>query len=78
MQVLAGTADASFTSRNYDLKFTHVVDKLYLGSRYSTTFEGQGHFEVGKQLGLSCGGSGQCNSGIKTEQNPVLVKAKKL
>jgi hypothetical protein len=77
MQVLAGS-DVLYSSRNFNLKFTHAADKLYLGSQYMAGFEGEGHFEVGKQLSGTCGGSGQCNWGLKQDQSPVLVKVKKL
>lgn len=77
MQVLAGS-EGSFSSTNFNLKFTHVADVQYLGSQYTASFEGEGHFELGKQLAGVCGGSGVCSWSLKADQKPVLVKPKKL
>ncbi|KAF2829843.1 hypothetical protein CC86DRAFT_464343 [Ophiobolus disseminans] len=77
MKVLAGSS-GSYSSTNFNLKFTHVADLVYQGSQYTASFEGEGHFEVGNQLAGTCGGSGVCGWGLAPGKNPVLVKANKI
>jgi len=72
MEVVAGAN--GFSSTNFDLKFTRVAQTLYRGSSYTKKFEGEGHFEIGQNLGGSCGGSGVCFWGLKPENSPFPVQ----
>lgn len=76
MTVLEG--DEGFSPTNFKLKFKHVADVLYQGSQYTASYEAEGAFKVGDQLGGSCGGSGVCGWGLAPGKNPVLLAPTKL
>ncbi|KAF2116633.1 hypothetical protein BDV96DRAFT_491151 [Lophiotrema nucula] len=58
---------------SWDVQFTRVADVLYQGSDYKKTYTATGTFRVGDNLSGTCGGSGVCNWGLKSESIPVLV-----
>lgn len=66
--------NGEFQYTNFDVKFTRVAETIYLGSAYKKTFVGTGHFEVGKNMAGSCGGSGVCSWGLKPENSPTAIQ----
>ncbi|KAG9185469.1 hypothetical protein G6011_08013 [Alternaria panax] len=76
MNVLAGSG--SFAAGNFNLKFTHVADVLYLGQQYTASFEAEGHFAVGENLAGSCGSSGVCTWSLKDESTPFEIAVTKI
>lgn len=64
----------NFGVGNFTLAITRVAEKLYLGSRYRKAYEAQAHFEVGDNMSGSCGGSGVCSWGLKSELIPYPVQ----
>ncbi|KAF1943127.1 cell death in tomato 1 [Clathrospora elynae] len=75
MRVLDG--GNGFGTGVFNLTFTHVLDVLYLGEEYTASYVATGHFEVGKNMAGTCGGSGVCNWGLKPENNPFPITPKK-
>ncbi|KAF2258731.1 cell death in tomato 1 [Lojkania enalia] len=65
--------DDGFSSTNFDIKFTRVIDGIYSGQRFTKTFEGSTHMAVGDNLQGTCGGSGVCSWGLKEENRPAPV-----
>ncbi|KAF1962900.1 hypothetical protein CC80DRAFT_487342 [Byssothecium circinans] len=63
MEIAQGTLDGQ--PNGYDVTFTHVADKQYLGSRYHKEWEGKVTLRVGDTLAGSCGGSGVCGWALK-------------
>lgn len=57
---------------NFTLEFKLVDDVTVFGTRYTKTFIGGDHFELGKNLGGVCGGSGVCSWGLKS--SPYIIK----
>ncbi|KAF1917047.1 cell death in tomato 1 [Ampelomyces quisqualis] len=72
MEVLAGSL-GSYSPNNFKLKFRHVADLIYQGAQYTTSFEAEGSFEVGKNLKGTCGGSGVCSWGLPEGQRPFHI-----
>ncbi|KAH7359876.1 cell death in tomato 1 [Pyrenochaeta sp. MPI-SDFR-AT-0127] len=62
-----------FSTTDFKLKFAHVADVLYQGSRYTATYIAESNFKVGDQLAGQCGGSGACGWGLAPGKNPVLI-----
>ncbi|KAL6710807.1 hypothetical protein ACN47E_007864 [Coniothyrium glycines] len=77
MNVLAGE-DGTFSTTNFNLKFTHKADLINFGSEYNATFEATGNFGVGKNMGGSCGASGVCGWGLKEENKPFAITPKQV
>lgn len=76
MKVEPGTD--GFGTGDFNLKFLHVPDTIYHGAEYTATFEATGHFEVGKNMAGTCGGSGVCNWGLKPDSKPVKITPSKV
>ena len=76
MTVFAGP-DGSFSSTNFVLKFAHVADKIYRGQQFKATYEADGYFKIGENLGGTCGGSGVCSWGLKSEEIPFKIQPSK-
>lgn len=74
--VLEGTN--GFSTTDFKLKFNHVADVLYQGSKYTASFTAEGSFKVGDNLAGQCGGSGVCGWGLAPGKNPVLITPTKL
>ena len=72
LELLPGTS--GFSTTNFDVKLTRVADRLYQGSQFKKTYQGQGHFEVGDNLAGTCGGSGVCSWGLKADHNPFPIQ----
>ncbi|KAF2872949.1 hypothetical protein BDV95DRAFT_490743 [Massariosphaeria phaeospora] len=66
-----------FSFSNYKVKFTRVAEVLVGGAAYRGVWEGQALFRVGTELSGTCGGSGVCSSGLKSELRPFAIKQKK-
>ena len=62
---------------NFTLEFKLIDDVIVLGTRYTKTFAGGDHFEVGTNLGGSCGGSGVCSWGLNSSPYKIKQKAEK-
>jgi hypothetical protein len=67
-------AKNDFSVNNFDAVFTRVAEVLYQGAAYKKVFEAQAHFAVGENLGGTCGGSGVCSWGLKSELVPYKVQ----
>lgn len=63
-------------TENFDLAFRLVI-KVAMGNYTSkSVYAGREHFEVGKNLHGTCGGSGQCNWGLKENTTVTIQQAK--
>ncbi|KAF2689363.1 hypothetical protein K458DRAFT_384014 [Lentithecium fluviatile CBS 122367] len=60
-----------FSVNNFDLVVRRVAETLYLGSSYKKVYEARTHFEVGVNLSGTCGGSGVCSWGLRSELVPL-------
>ena len=58
---------------NFDVKFTRVAEKIYLGNAFKKTYEASVHFEAGVNLAQSCGGSGVCSASLREDLRPLDV-----
>jgi hypothetical protein len=65
---------SDFSIHEFDVKFTHVADTLYLGSQYKKTYTGTAHFSLTDNLSGSCGGSGVCSWGLKSGLSPYAIQ----
>ena len=70
--------DGIFSSTDFKLNFTHVADVLYRGSQFKASLSALGHFAVGDNMQGTCGGSGVCTWGLKTESTPVKIQPARL
>jgi hypothetical protein len=77
MAVLPGS-EGTYSSEDFTLKFTHVVDFINQGNEYTGKYEAQGSFKVGDNMRGVCGASGVCSWGLKDENKPFAIKAKKI
>ncbi|KAI1401487.1 hypothetical protein F4819DRAFT_458009 [Hypoxylon fuscum] len=61
-------------TENFDVKFTLTSNVTVDGNEYYKVLVGTQHFEVGKNMRGTCGGSGLCSWALRDENNPVLVQ----
>ncbi|KAH7116822.1 hypothetical protein B0J11DRAFT_537643 [Dendryphion nanum] len=64
----------SLGARAFNLKFTHVAEKIALGNAFKKTFQGTANLDTGVNVQQVCGGSGVCSWGLKAENNPFAVQ----
>lgn len=72
------TQTSDFSVGNFQVVFTRVADVLYLGSQYKKSYEGTATFKVGDNMSGSCGGSGVCGWGLKSELVPYSIQQHEL
>lgn len=77
MRVLEGDG-GEFSSTNFKLEFTHVINKLVTGQQFTATIRGEQLFKVGTNMAGSCGGSGVCGWALKPESKPQLITPAKV
>ena len=63
-----------FSVLNFDLVFSRVAERIYMGSSYTRKFEATQHFEARNQLTGACGASGVCSWGLKPELAPYAIQ----
>ncbi|KAI0010894.1 hypothetical protein F4779DRAFT_575921 [Xylariaceae sp. FL0662B] len=74
MEVLEANGTWKSPTEKFDLRFTLTSNETGDGDVYSTILVGREHFEVGKNLEGSCGGSGVCSWSLKAASIPVLIQ----